>query len=152
MSNPAPPVQASEVVGSTQPASPPPGYQNPVTSPGRGNACEGDQYAISDSTAQAMGQKVSFWFLGWNGWLVRYAIWRIRNANTVPVAVRLVGPWGAKEYTVPARRDVIGWSFSISLSFLSSDTVEHGLYMKRGGVWVLVDRKSSSSQTISNPC
>lgn len=152
VTNPAPALPEDEVKGSTEPAKPPVGYQDPTDNPGRGNACEGDQSVINDATAQAMSQKVSFWFLGWNGFITRFAIWRIRNANTVPVAVRLVGQWGTKEYTVPARRDIVGWSFSISLGFLSSSSVEHGLYLKRGSTWVLVDRKTTTSQTISNPC
>ena len=147
--NPGPAVSEDDVRGSTEPSKPPAGYVAPTTTPKPTDACEGDSTIIGEATSQAMSQKVSFWFLGWTGWITRFSIWRIRNANTVPVTVRLVGQSGTKEYVIPARRDVIGWSFALSIF---NSNVEHGLYMKRGSQWVLVDRKTTTNQTISVNC
>jgi hypothetical protein len=149
LSNPAPPVPESQVKPSVEPTSPPPDYQAPTVVPKPSDSCEADSSVINDATANAMSQKVSFWFLGWSGWIIRASIWRIRNANAEPITVRMTWPTGAREYTIPAKRDIIGWGLQIGWFNAS---VDHGLYLKRGNTWVLVDRKTTNSQTINTSC
>lgn len=88
-----------------------------------------------------MEQKVSFWSMGISGFLFRASIWRVRNANLVPVTVQIAGGLlsATKTVTVPARSDVIAYSLAIGW------TGEHVLRLYRGGSWVLVDRKTPVS-------
>jgi hypothetical protein len=135
MSNPGPAKPEEEVSGSTEPASKPAGYQSPTAVPPRADACDGDIRTISESTAGAMGQKITMWSLGLK-WLFGFSVWRIRNANAVPVTVTLSGGVLSKTVTVPARADIIVVSLSIG-------RYEHSLWLKGR----MVDRKAPSGST-----
>lgn len=135
MSNPGPAKPEEQVVGSTEPSSKPQGYQSPVAVPPRADACDGDVRTINETTAAAMGQKITMWSLGLK-WLFGFSVWRIRNANAVPVTVTLSGGVLSKTVTVPARADIIVVSLSIG-------RYEHSLWLKGR----MVDRKAPSGST-----
>jgi hypothetical protein len=138
--DPAPPLPEAQVGPSSEPATKPAGYVSPTTQPKPNQGCDGKSTAINGATASAMNQKVSFWSLGFDGFFIRFSVWRIRNANSVPVTVQLSGGlFSAKTVTVGAMSDSI--AFSLSLGW----TGEHQLRLYRGGQWVLIDRKTPSS-------
>jgi hypothetical protein len=140
VSNPAPPTPEAQVGPSTEPGTKPVGYVSPTTQPKANQGCDGKSTAINGATAGAMGQNVSFWSLGYDGFFIRFSVWRIRNANTVPVTVQLSGGlFSAKTVTVGAMSDSIAFSLAIGW------TGEHQLRLYRGGQWVLIDRKTPAS-------
>ena len=139
VSNPAPPVPEAQVGPSSEPATKPAGYQSPTTQPKSNQGCDGKTTTINGATAAAMGQNVSFWSLGYDGFFIRFSVWRIRNANAVPITVQLSGGLFTKTVAVPALSDAIAFSLAIGW------TGEHQLRLYRGGQWVLIDRKTSSS-------
>lgn len=128
---------------STEPSTRPADYQPATTQPRPGQGCDGTVIPIGAGTAASMQQNVTFWSLGINGIIFKASIWRIRNANPVPVTVQLSGGLlsSTKTWTIPARSDVIAYSLAIGW------TGEHQLRLYRGGQWVLVDRKTPASTT-----
>ncbi len=144
VADPADPLPESQVGSSTENGSRGVGYQSPSTMPRPGQGCEGRTVRIGDASAAAMNQNVSFWSLGFSGFLVRFSVWRIRNANLLPVTVQLEGGlFSSKTVLVPARSDVIAYSLAIGW------TGEHRLRLYRGGRWVLIDRKVPVSASYS---
>lgn len=136
VANPAPAKPEGQVGASVPPSSPPSGYQDPTKPPASSGACDGRTVALNGSTLAAMPQKVTFWSLGWNGWLLQFSVWRVRNANAVPVTLQLTNGIFSKTLSVPARSDVIAFDL------LPAMGGTHKLYLSRGGQWVLVDLKS----------
>jgi hypothetical protein len=139
VANPAPAEPESQVGASPAPPSPPAGYQDPTKAPATSGACDGATIGLNGQTVAAMPQKVTFWSVGWNGFILRFSVWRIRNANAVPVNVSLTNGIFSKSVTVPARSDVI------TFDILPAMSGQHKLYLSRGGEWVLVDVKNPSS-------
>lgn len=139
VANPAPAKSEGQVGASVPPSSPPTAYQDPTKPPSASGACDGRTVALNGSTVAAMPQKVTFWSLGWSGWFLQFSVWRVRNANAVPVTLQLTNGIFSKTLSVPARSDVIAFDL------LPAMGGTHKLYLSRGGQWVLVDVKSPVS-------